>query len=636
MNEFLPISMEEVRARGWNELDFIIVSGDAYVDHPSFGTAVIGRVLESRGYRVGIIAQPDWRSEAAFKVMGRPRYGFLVGTGNIDSMVCHYTTAKRKRSQDNYSPGGKAGFRPDRALITYCNMIRKAYKDVAIVAGGIEASLRRFAHYDYWDDKVRSSVLLDSGADIIVYGMGERQIGEVADALASGIDVKYINYIAGTVCKVSDTSYLAGECIEVPSYEQVCESREKYAQAFRLQHDNQDPIRGKTLVQKHGGTYVVQNPPVMPLNREELDDVYRLPFARTYHPSYEKMGGVPAISEVKFSILSERGCFGSCAFCAIGFHQGRIVQSRSHESILEEAELMAADKEFKGYIHDVGGATANFREPSCQKQLREGTCKNVQCLYPKPCKNLTVDHSDYLSLLRKLRAVRGVKKVFVRSGIRYDYLMADKNSKGILKEICSHHVSGQLKVAPEHISQNVLKRMRKPGGEIFKKFVYEYEKVNKELGMNQYMVPYLMSSHPGATLSDAVELAVYLHESGLYPEQVQDFYPTPGTLSTAMYHTGIDPMAMEKVYVAKSSEEKAMQRALLQYRNPKNYNLVLKALKTVGRHDLIGYGRECLVRPPRGEGETLRQGERSDKTRRKSKANPGNKGGSGKPRKRSR
>lgn len=636
MNEFLPISIEDARARGWDELDFIIVSGDAYVDHPSFGTAIIGRVLESRGYRVGILAQPDWRSEDAFKALGRPKYAFLVGTGNIDSMVSHYTAAKKRRSQDSYSPGGKAGLRPDRALITYCNMIRKVYKDVAIVAGGIEASLRRFAHYDYWDDKVRSSVLLDSGADIIVYGMAEKQIVEVAEALASGIEAKYINYMAGTVCKISDIVYLSGECIEVPSYEQVCESHEKYAQAFKLQYDNQDPIRGKVLVQKHGSTYVVQNTPAMPLSREELDEVYRLPFARTYHPSYEKMGGVPAIAEVKFSILSERGCFGSCSFCAIGFHQGRIVQSRSHESILEEAELMAGDKDFKGYIHDVGGATANFREPSCKKQLRVGTCKNVQCLYPKPCKNITVDHSDYLSLLRKLRAVKGVKKVFIRSGIRYDYLMADKDRKGILKEICSHHVSGQLKVAPEHISQNVLKRMRKPGGDIFKKFVDEYEKVNKELGKNQYMVPYLMSSHPGATLSDAIELAVYLHDSGLYPEQVQDFYPTPGTLSTAMYHTGIDPMTMEKVYVAKSYEEKAMQRALLQYRNPRNHNIVVKALKTAGRFDLIGYGRECLVRPLREEAGDSKQGERKSKTGKPGDVNSRTKGKNAKARKRRR
>ncbi|KDR94531.1 uncharacterized radical SAM protein YgiQ [Peptoclostridium litorale DSM 5388] len=597
MSDFLPISARDMVQRGWKDVDFVVVSGDAYVDHPSFAAAIIGRVLESRGYRVGIIAQPDWKNIDSYKVFGKPKFGFLVGSGNIDSMVNHYTVAKKRRRTDSYSPGGKGGLRPDRALITYCNGIRQAYKDSPIVIGGIEASLRRFAHYDYWDDRVRSSVLLDSGADILVYGMGERQIVQIADALSCNVEAKYINYVNGTVFKTGELDFLMGEYIEIPSYEEVCQDKRSYAKAFRMQHENQDPIRGKVLVQRHGKSYVVQNIPVMPLGREELDGLYLIPFKRNYHPIYKKDGGIPALTEVKFSITSERGCFGSCSFCAITFHQGRIVQSRSHESIEKEAREMTNDADFKGYIHDVGGPTANFRNAACDNQLKHGSCKSRQCLYPKPCENLKIDHSDYAQLLKKLRKIDGVKKVFVRSGIRYDYLMADKNRKGFMKELCNHHVSGQLKVAPEHISENVLSLMGKPGGKTFDNFVKLYRNTNAEIGKEQYMIPYLMSSHPGSRVKDAIKLAEYLRDSGLYPEQVQDFYPTPGTLSTTMYYTGLNPLTMEEVYVPKDPREKAIQRALLQYKNPQNYELVKKALIKENREDLFGFSNIALIRP---------------------------------------
>lgn len=597
LNDFLPISKTDMVQRGWKDVDFVVVSGDAYVDHPSFAAAIIGRILESRGYRVGIIAQPDWKDIDSYKVFGKPKFGFLVGSGNIDSMVNHYTVAKKKRKTDSYSPGGKGGLRPDRALITYCNGIRQAYKDSPIVIGGIEASLRRFAHYDYWDDRIRSSVLLDSGADILVYGMGERQIIQIADALSCNVEAKYINYVNGTVFKTGELDFLMGDYIEIPSYEEVCQDKRSYAKAFRIQHENQDPIRGKALVQRHGKSYVVQNIPVMPLDREELDGLYLIPFKRHYHPIYKKDGGIPALTEVKFSITSERGCFGSCSFCAITFHQGRIVQSRSHESIEKEAIDMTKDGDFKGYIHDVGGPTANFRDAACDNQLKHGSCKSRQCLYPKPCKNLKIDHSDYAQLLKKLRKIDGVKKVFVRSGIRYDYLMADKNRKGFMKELCNHHVSGQLKVAPEHISENVLSLMGKPGGKTFDNFVKLYRNTNAEIGKEQYMIPYLMSSHPGSRVKDAIKLAEYLRDSGLYPEQVQDFYPTPGTLSTTMYYTGLNPLTMEEVYVPKDPREKAIQRALLQYKNPQNYELVKKALIKENREDLFGFSNIALIRP---------------------------------------
>lgn len=597
LSDFLPISARDMVQRGWKDVDFVVVSGDAYVDHPSFAAAIIGRVLESRGYRVGIIAQPDWKNIDSYKVFGKPKFGFLVGSGNIDSMVNHYTVAKKRRRTDSYSPGGKGGLRPDRALITYCNGIRQAYKDSPIVIGGIEASLRRFAHYDYWDDRVRSSVLLDSGADILVYGMGERQIVQIADALSCNVEAKYINYVNGTVFKTGELDFLMGEYIEIPSYEEVCQDKRSYAKAFRMQHENQDPIRGKVLVQRHGKSYVVQNIPVMPLGREELDGLYLIPFKRNYHPIYKKDGGIPALTEVKFSITSERGCFGSCSFCAITFHQGRIVQSRSHESIEKEAREMTNDADFKGYIHDVGGPTANFRNAACDNQLKHGSCKSRQCLYPKPCENLKIDHSDYAQLLKKLRKIDGVKKVFVRSGIRYDYLMADKNRKGFMKELCNHHVSGQLKVAPEHISENVLSLMGKPGGKTFDNFVKLYRNTNAEIGKEQYMIPYLMSSHPGSRVKDAIKLAEYLRDSGLYPEQVQDFYPTPGTLSTTMYYTGLNPLTMEEVYVPKDPREKAIQRALLQYKNPQNYELVKKALIKENREDLFGFSNIALIRP---------------------------------------
>lgn len=586
--------------RNIDQFDFIYISGDAYVDHPSFGVAIITRLLESRGYKVGIIPQPDWRSADAFKVLGKPRLAFLVSSGNIDSMVNHYTAAKRRRREELYSPGGAAGKRPDRAVTVYCNRLREAYKDVPIIIGGIEASLRRFAHYDYWDNDVRRSILFDSRADLLVYGMGEKPIVQIAEALDSGIDIKYITYVNGTAYVTSELDVIP-DSIVIPSYEEIKSSRRKYAEAFMVQYREQDYHAGKTIVQPHGDRFLVQNPPPRFLTELELDDIYSLPFTRQYHPMYEKMGGVPALKEVKFSIISQRGCFGGCSFCALNFHQGRVVQSRSHESILGEARAITQDPEFKGYIHDVGGPTANFRQAACDKQLKEGVCTDRQCMFPSPCKRLKVDHKDYVALLRKLRSLPGVKKVFIRSGLRYDYIMADTDDV-FLTELCEHHISGQLKVAPEHVSDKVLRYMGKPGRDVYEKFVGKYYRTNIKLGKEQYLVPYLMSSHPGSDLQAAVELAEYVRDMGYNPEQVQDFYPTPGTLSTCMYYTELDPRTMKPVYVPKTPEEKAMQRALIQYRDPKNYDLVYKALVKAGREDLIGYDKKCLIKPPRYAG----------------------------------
>ena len=607
-NDFLPISREDMEKRGWDECDFVLVTADAYIDHHSFGTAIISRVLENAGYKVGIISQPDWKSTEDFMKLGKPRLAFLVNGGNMDPMVNHYTVSKRLRERDMYSPGGKMGLRPDRSTIVYCNKIREAYKDIDIVIGGIEASLRRFAHYDYWSDKVRKSILVDSGADLLVYGMSEKQIVKVAEALNDGLAAKYIRYIDGT-------SYMVDSLDEIydyklmPSYKEVCDDKVKYAMACKMQEDEQDAIRGEVLVQEHTGKYVVQNKPELPLGREELDEVYGLPYMKNYHPIYEKDGGVPAIEEVKFSLVSSRGCFGNCTFCAIALHQGRVVTSRSQDSIVKEAEAITKLPDFKGYIHDVGGPTANFREPACAKQLKHGTCKEKECLSPGPCKAMKKDHSEYLELLRKVRNVPGVKKAFVRSGIRYDYVMADKNNDEFFEELVEHHVSGQLKVAPEHVSKTVLSYMGKPSGKIFDEFCDKFYDINKKLGKKQYIIPYLMSSHPGSSLKDAIELAEYLRDIHYQPEQVQDFYPTPGTLATAMFYTGLDPRTLKPVYVPKTKREKAMQRALLQYRNPKKYDLVYEALVEAGREDLIGFGNKCLIRP---KGESYR-GNSSDK-----------------------
>ncbi len=600
MNSFLPISKSDLNKRGIKQLDFVYIIGDAYVDHPSFGHAIISRVLEHNGYSVGIIPQPKWQSCKDFKRLGRPRLGFLVMSGNIDPMVNRYTAAKRVRNTDLYSPGGKAGMRPDRATIVYCNRIREAYGDIPIIIGGIEASLRRFAHYDYWSDKVRRSILIDSGADLLVYGMGERQIIEVAELLNASVPIKEIKGVMGTMYSEGERSLLPYDGVIIPSYDEVCTDKKLYAKATKIQYDEQDYIRGKPLIQLDRDKYTVQNPPAKPLTTQELDDVYALPYMRTYHPMYEEQGGVPAIKEVEFSITSCRGCYGGCAFCALTLHQGRTVTARSHESIVKEAELLTSLKNFKGYIHDIGGPTANFRFASCKEQERRGVCKERQCLFPKPCKNLIVDHSDYIELLRKVRSIPNVKKVFVRSGIRFDYVMEDKDDT-FLYELAKYHISGQLKVAPEHISDNVLKYMGKPKNEVFERFRKRFEKINKELGKEQYLVPYLMSSHPGCTLKDAVNLAEYLRDTGHSPDQVQDFYPTPGCISTCMYYTGLDPRTMEPVYVTRSYEEKQMQRALLQYRAPKNYALVYKALQKAGRTDLIGYGPKCLIKPKRTE-----------------------------------
>ncbi len=596
-HDFLPITREEMSDLGWERPDFVYISGDAYVDHPSFGPAIISRTLESRGYKVAMIAQPDWKDKNSITTFGEPRLGFLVSAGNMDSMVNHYSVSKKRRRKDAYTPGGIMGKRPDYAVVVYGNLIRQTYKHTPIILGGIEASLRRLAHYDYWSDKLKRSVLLDSGADLISYGMGEHSIVEIADALDAGLAVQDITYIPGTVYKTKslDSVY---DALTLPSYPSLLEDKLNYARSFYIQYCNTDPNAGKRIVEPYSDhLYVVQNPSAATLTQIEMDDVYELPFTRTYHPSYEELGGVPAISEVQFSLISNRGCFGGCNFCALTFHQGRILQTRSHESLIKEAEKMTQDSDFKGYIHDVGGPTANFRQPSCEKQLTKGVCPNKQCLFPKPCGNLTVDHRDYVKLLRKLRKVPGVKKVFIRSGIRFDYVMADKDDT-FLRELCKYHVSGQLKVAPEHVSDNVLSLMGKPENSVYRSFTEKYKKVNKELGMDQYLVPYLMSSHPGSRLSDAIELAEHLRDLGYMPEQVQDFYPTPSTISTCMYYTGVDPRNMQPVYIPKNPHEKAMQRALIQYRDPKNYDLVMEALKKEGRMDLVGFGKECLI-PPR-------------------------------------
>ncbi len=596
IQDYLPISMEDMRRRGWEQCDFVYVSGDAYVDHPSFGHAIISRVLESRGYRVGIIAQPDWRDRESIQILGKPRLGFLVSAGNMDSMVNHYTVSKKRRKTDSYTPGGVMGRRPDYAAVVYGNLIRSVYKDSPIILGGIEASLRRLAHYDYWSDKLKRSVLLDSQADLISYGMGERSIVEIADALNAGIAVKDITFIDGTVFRTKSLDSVYDYRL-LPDFEEMKADRKKYAESFAAQYRNADAFSGRRLAEPYGGTvFVVQNPPAKPLSRQEMDDVYDLPYMRGYHPSYEAAGGVPALQEVKFSLISNRGCFGGCSFCALTFHQGRIVQSRSHESLVREAELLTHDPDFKGYIHDVGGPTANFRFPACEKQLEKGACPDRQCLFPRPCRNLRADHKDYVSLLRKLRAVPGVKKVFIRSGIRFDYVLEDK-SREFLRELCRYHVSGQLKVAPEHVSDSVLRLMGKPENAVYRQFVKEYREMNRHLKMEQYLVPYLMSSHPGSTLKEAVELAEHLRDLGYMPEQVQDFYPTPSTISTCMYYTGYDCRTMEKVYVPRNPHEKAMQRALIQYRDPKNYDLVVEALRKAGRTDLIGFDKKCLVRP---------------------------------------
>ena len=597
---FLPITREEMKERGWDQVDFVYVSGDAYVDHPSFGHAIITRLLESRGYRVGIIAQPDWRKPESVQVFGEPRLGFLVSAGNMDSMVNHYSVSKKRRKTDAYTPGGEMGKRPDYACVVYGNLIRQTYKKTPIILGGIEASLRRMAHYDYWSDKLKRSVLLDSGADVISYGMGEHSIIELAEALDAGIPVEDITYIAGTVVKAKSLDSIYDAEI-LPSFEDLKADKMNYARSFYTQYLNTDAFNGKRLVEPYSEhLYVVQNPPATPLTQMEMDDVYSLPYQRTYHPSYEAKGGVPAIKEIKFSLISNRGCFGGCSFCALTFHQGRIVQVRSHESLIEEAKEITKDKDFKGYIHDVGGPTANFRHPSCKKQMEHGVCKTRQCLFPSPCKNLDADHRDYVSLLRKLRDIPKVKKVFIRSGIRFDYLLADKKQE-FLRELCEYHVSGQLKVAPEHVAGPVLSLMGKPEHKVYEEFTRQFYKMNEKIGKEQYLVPYLMSSHPGSTLKEAVELAEYCRDLGYMPEQVQDFYPTPSTLSTCMYYTGVDPRTMQKVYVPKSPHEKAMQRALIQYRNPKNYDLVYEALVKAGRTDLIGFDKKCLIRPRQGE-----------------------------------
>lgn len=593
---FLPVSAEDMAERGIGQLDFVYVTGDAYVDHPSFGHAIISRILESRGYSVGIIAQPDWKDEKSVTILGRPRLAFLISGGNMDSMVNHYSVSKKRRSQDAYTPGGVMGKRPDHATVVYGNLIRRSYRDIPIIIGGIEASLRRMAHYDYWSDSFKRSILLDSQADLISYGMGEKSILEIADALASGIAVRDICFIPGTVYKTKDISGIY-QGIALPSYDEMKADKTLYAKSFMIQYENTDACTGKPLIEPYpGGAYVVQNPPQPPLTTEEMDAVYALPYMRRWHPAYESQGGVPAIAEIKFSLISNRGCFGGCSFCALTFHQGRTVQVRSHDSILEEARLLTEEQDFKGYIHDVGGPTANFRHPSCDKQLTKGVCRHRQCLYPKPCSNLRADHADYLKLLRALRALPGVKKVFIRSGIRFDYLLADPDDT-FFRELVEHHVSGQLKVAPEHIADAVLCRMGKPENAVYERFTAKYKKLNEKLGKNQFLVPYLMSSHPGSTLKEAIALAEYLRDLGYMPEQVQDFYPTPSTLSTVMYYTGLDPRDMKPVYVCQNPHEKAMQRALIQYRNPKNYDLVYEALTQAHREDLIGFDKKCLIRP---------------------------------------
>ena len=596
MPEFLPVCRADMDARGWAQCDFVYVIGDAYVDHPSFGHAIISRVLEHAGYKVGILSQPDWKNPDSIAALGVPRLGFLVSGGNMDSMVNHYSVSKKHRQADAYTPGGVMGKRPDYAVVVYCNLIRRTFKNVPILIGGSEASLRRLAHYDYWSDKLKRSILLDSQADLLLYGMGERAIVEAANALNDGMNVRDLTYIDGTVFRATSADTPVPS-IRLPDYASLVKDPKKYAESFYLQYTNTDPFSAKQLIEPYSEReFVIQNPPQKPLSQAEMDEIYALPYCRTYHPSYEALGGVPAIQEVKFSLVSNRGCFGACSFCALTFHQGRIVQTRSHESIVREAEAMTREPDFKGYIHDVGGPTANFRHPACQKQLTKGACQNRQCLFPTPCKNMDADHSDYLALLRKLRALPNVKKVFIRSGIRFDYLLADR-SDAFFKELVRYHISGQLKVAPEHVSDRVLAVMGKPRHSVYLQFLDRYKRINEQARMKQFVVPYLMSSHPGCTLRDAVELAEYLRDTGHHPEQVQDFYPTPSTLSTVMYYTGLDPRTMQPVYVPKNPHEKAMQRALMQYRDPKNDALVREALEKAGRTDLIGNGPKCLLRP---------------------------------------
>lgn len=613
--------MEDMKKRGWTQADFVFVIGDAYVDHPSFDPAIISRLLERYGYKVCMIAQPDWKNDKSIDVFGRPRLGFLVCGGNMDSMVNHYSVSKKRRQKDAYSPGGQMGLRPDYATTVYCNLIRRTYKDVPIIIGGIEASLRRMAHYDYWSDKLKHSILVDSSADILSYGMGEHSMIEIAEALDSGIDVKDITFVRGTCYRTKDISGVPEDSIILPDYDSLSKDRLEYARSFYTQYINTDPYSAKTLVEGYGNRgYVVQNPPAYPLTQMEMDDVYDLPYMNNYHPIYEEAGGIPAISEIKFSLTSNRGCFGGCSFCALTFHQGRIIQTRSHESLIKEAERMTHDPDFKGYIHDVGGPTANFRHKSCAKQDKYGVCTNKQCLFPEPCRNLKVDHKDYVELLRKLEAVPGVKKVFIRSGIRFDYVMADSNDE-FLKELCEKHISGQLRVAPEHVSDNVLRMMGKPQNSVYEKFIDRYKRVNAKTGKQQYVVPYLMSSHPGSTLKEAVELAEYVRDIGYMPEQVQDFYPTPSTISTCMYYTGVDPRTMKPVYVPHNPHEKAMQKALMMYRKPENYDLVKEALIKAGRQDLIGFDKKCLIAPRKMDRKGEHQGQRSYGKNDKSKNN---------------
>lgn len=606
MDTFLVTERADMEARGWAELDFVLISGDAYVDHPSFAPAVIGRYLESKGYRVGIIAQPDWNDVNAFKKLGKPRLASLVTAGNLDSMLNKFTAAKKIRREDDYSPGGEAGHRPDRATLVYSNRMKEAFRDVPLIIGGIEASLRRFGHYDYWSDTVRRSILVDSKADVLIYGMGELQIIELAEALDHNRFEESLPNIRG-ICYMSK-EIPSIECVECPSFEEIKADKMAFADAFRIQYDEQDPFYGRPIVQKHGDRYVVQNVPALPLTQEQMDAAYDLPYTRKWHPSYDDKGGVPALSEVQFSLVSQRGCFGSCSFCAITNHQGRIIQNRSHQSLIDEAKLMIGMDDFKGYIHDVGGPTANFRHLACDKQAVFGACKGRTCAAPEPCENLNTNHDDYIALLRKLRKLKGVKKVFVRSGLRYDYVLAD-NNKAFVKELCQYHVSGQLKVAPEHVSKRVTTMMGKAGKEEFLTFKKWFEEANRELGKKQYLVPYFMSSHPGCTLEDAIELAEFLRDQHMYPEQVQDFIPTPGSLSTCMYYTGINPLDGKPVYVAKKGRDKAKQRALMQYKNIENYDLVKEALIEANRRDLIGFGPECLITPrPIGQGKMQNQG----------------------------
>ena len=591
---FLPVSMEDVRARGWDGIEILIITGDAYVDHPSFGHAIIARWLEAHGFRVGVVSQPDWRGTEDFAKLGRPSLCVMLAAGNLDSMLNHYTASKKKRRSDAYTPGGEAGKRPDRATIVYCNRIRELWGDIPLIIGGVEASLRRFAHYDFWSDSVRRSILADSRADLLVFGMGELASLEIAERLAAGEPVSALRDVAGTCWKTHDAA-LANDAVTLPSFDEVCADKKKFAEAFAAYYAEQDALRGKRLIQDQGAWRVVQNRPARPLTQAEMDEVYALPYARAWHPDYDAKGGVPAFDEVRFSIVTHRGCFGACGFCAIASHQGRIIQRRSDESILREAELLTKEPGFKGYINDVGGPTANFTEPSCPDSLKRGSCKGKSCLYPEPCRKLRADHTGYIELLRKIRALPKIKKVFIRSGIRYDYILADKKDD-FLEELCRWHVSGQLKIAPEHISPNVLRYMRKPGRAATEEFMRRYAKVNAKLGLKQFLVPYFISAHPGSTLKEAVELAEFIRDSGLRPEQVQDFTPTPGSLSTCIYYTGLDPFTLEEVYVPKGAEERKMQRALLQYWMPENREYVIKALMRAGRRDLIGSGPKCLVR----------------------------------------